>query len=135
MAPAAQAEAEVRKGVLDLPDVDVQPLRELGRELVARLRADLLEGGVELGRRDAERGRELPADVVAAVSPVVAVAAVRAQILQRGADLRGVEAGGGGDVSDDRVEVAPEAANLGGYLTGGSTNPRRTSRSQPRCLP
>src|SRR3954453_299736 len=107
MAPEPEADpAEVGEGVLHLLRVDVQLLRQLGRELVARLRADLLEGGVELGGRDAERRRALLADVAAAVA---AIAALRAQALQRRADLRGVHAGRRRDVVDDGVKAPAKA--------------------------
>src|SRR3954451_13401813 len=88
----------VREGVLDLLRVDVQLLREVGRELVARLRADLIERGVELGGRDAEGRGELLADVAGAVA---AFASLRDQALQRPADLPGVHAGRRRDVVDD----------------------------------
>src|SRR3954468_14828786 len=113
MAPEPEADpAEVGEGVLHLLRVDVQLLRELGRELVARLRADLLERSVELGGRDAERRRELLADVAAAVAAVAvaAIAALRVQALQRRADLRGVHAGRRRDVVDDGVEAPARAA-------------------------
>src|SRR3954447_23635078 len=100
----------VREGVLDLLRVDVQLLRELGRELVAGLRADLVERGVELGGRDAERRRELPADLVTRVATLAPRAGLRAQALQRRADLRGIDAGCRCDVVHDRVEAGAEAA-------------------------
>src|SRR3954453_199115 len=112
MAPEPEADpAEVGEGVLHLLRVDVQLLRELGRELVARLRADLLERSVELGGRDAERRRELLADVAAAVAAVAvaAIAALRVAALQRRADLRGVHAGRRRDVVDDGVEAPAKA--------------------------
>src|SRR3954454_6699219 len=111
--PKAEPEpAAVGQRVLDLLRVDVQPLRELGRELVADLRADLVERVVELVGRHAERGRELLSDVVtgAAAVAIAAEAALRAQVLKGGADLRGVDAGRRRDVVPDRVEVAAPAA-------------------------
>src|SRR3954447_19727933 len=106
MASAEPEPAAIRQGVLDLLRVDVQALRELGRELIASLRADLVERGVELGGRDAEGGRELLADVVARIATVAPVAGLRPQALQRRADLRGVDAGRRCDVVHDRVDVA-----------------------------
>src|SRR3954469_20811488 len=106
MAPPERDPTAVREGVLDLLRVDVQLLRELGRELVARLRADLVERGVELGGRDAERGRELLADVVARLAPVAAGAGPRAETLQRRADLRGIDAGRRRDGVHDGVRAA-----------------------------
>src|SRR3954468_18793616 len=76
------------EGVLDLLDVDVQALGELGRELVARLRRHRLEGSVEPSGRHAERGREPLADVAAAVAPVPAGTAIRLRALQCRAHLR-----------------------------------------------
>src|SRR3954470_16967087 len=101
VAPARAGEGP--EGVLDLLDVDVQALGELGRELVARLRGHRLERGVEPSGRHAERGRELLADVAAGVAPVAARTAIRFRALQCRAHLRGVDTGRGRDVVDERV--------------------------------
>src|SRR3954451_23669280 len=101
MAPPGAGERA--QGILDLLDVDMQPLGELGREPVARLRRHGLERGVELGGRHAERRRELLADVAASVAPVAARAAIGPQVAERRAHLRGVDAGGRRDVVDQRV--------------------------------
>src|SRR5947209_8488662 len=79
------------QGVLDLLRVDAELLRERRGEVVALLRAQLLEGGPQLGGRHADlagqRGEvgEGPRAAGTAVSE-------RPQALQRVADLRLVDA-------------------------------------------